>query len=75
MARFIAGAPVWFECEFAGEFPAGDHTVALLKVLALGADPELKPLVFHGSSFRQLLLPAHDLPSDTNSAAPKGSNS
>jgi flavin reductase (DIM6/NTAB) family NADH-FMN oxidoreductase RutF len=60
-ARFIAGAPVWLECAINGEFPAGDHTVALLEVRALGADPGLNPLVFHGSSFRQLLLPGRDL--------------
>jgi flavin reductase (DIM6/NTAB) family NADH-FMN oxidoreductase RutF len=59
-ARFIAGAPVWFECTLYGEFPAGDHTVALLEVHALGADPDLQPLVFHGSAFRQLLLPERD---------------
>jgi hypothetical protein len=47
-----------------GEFPAGDHTVALLEVRALGADPGLYPLVFHGSSFRQLLLPERDLTPD-----------
>jgi flavin reductase (DIM6/NTAB) family NADH-FMN oxidoreductase RutF len=57
-ALFIAGAPVWFECTVAGEFPAGDHVVALLEVHGLGADPGLNPLVFHGSSFRQLLLPS-----------------
>ncbi|GAB3535161.1 flavin reductase family protein [Arthrobacter tecti] len=60
-AQFIAGAPVWFETTFTGEFPAGDHTVALLEVRALGADPGLNPLVFHASAFRQLLLPARDL--------------
>jgi flavin reductase (DIM6/NTAB) family NADH-FMN oxidoreductase RutF len=58
-ARFIAGAPVWFECEIYGEHPAGDHAVVLLKVVGLGADPELRPLVFHGSTFRQLLRPRH----------------
>jgi flavin reductase (DIM6/NTAB) family NADH-FMN oxidoreductase RutF len=57
-ALFISGAPVWFECTLAGEFPAGDHVVALLEVHGLGADPGLNPLVFHGSSFRQLLLPS-----------------
>jgi flavin reductase (DIM6/NTAB) family NADH-FMN oxidoreductase RutF len=56
-ARFIAGAPVWFECTLHGEFPAGDHTVALLQVCGLGADPDVAPLVFHGSLFRRLLLP------------------
>jgi flavin reductase (DIM6/NTAB) family NADH-FMN oxidoreductase RutF len=65
-ALFIAGAPVWFECTATGEFPAGDHVVALLQVHGLGADPGLNPLVFHGSSFRQLLLPnaAVDPPPD-----------
>jgi flavin reductase (DIM6/NTAB) family NADH-FMN oxidoreductase RutF len=57
-ARFIAGAPVWFECEIYGEHPAGDHAVVLLEVVGLGADPALRPLVFHGSTFRQLVKPA-----------------
>lgn len=70
-ARFIAGAPVWFECGFAGEFPAGDHTVALLEVHALGADRERRPLVFHGSAFRQLLLPSNDPPTAPSSPASK----
>lgn len=56
-ARFIAGAPVWFECDVHAEYPAGDHAVVLLRVLGLGADPELRPLVFHGSAFRQLVQP------------------
>lgn len=59
-ARFIAGAPVWFECTFAEEHPAGDHTIVLLEVHRGGADPTLKPLVFYGSAFRRLLLPPHD---------------
>lgn len=59
-ARFIAGAPVWFECTVYSELPAGDHTVALLEVHALGADPGVEPLVFHGSAFRQLLLPERE---------------
>jgi flavin reductase (DIM6/NTAB) family NADH-FMN oxidoreductase RutF len=61
-ARFIAGSPVWLECTLHSEFPAGDHTVALLEVRGLGADPGLPPLVFHGSTFRRLLLPACDPP-------------
>lgn len=60
-ALFIAGAPVWFETTFADEFPAGDHTVALLQVRGLGADPDLSPLVFHGHAFRQLTLPEREL--------------
>ncbi len=63
-ARFIAGAPVWFECVLYDEFPAGDHTVALLEVQGLGADPDLQPLVFHRSSFRQLHLPDAQQPAE-----------
>jgi flavin reductase (DIM6/NTAB) family NADH-FMN oxidoreductase RutF len=54
-ARFVAGAVAWFECSLWNEVPAGDHTVALLEVHALGADPETEPLVFHSSAFRGLL--------------------
>ena len=61
-ALFIAGAPVWFECVIYDEFPAGDHTVALLQVRGLGADPDLHPLIFHGSSFRQLHEPGATKP-------------
>lgn len=60
-ARFIADAPVWFECLLAAEFPAGDHTIALLQAKGLGADLDARPLVTHGSAFRQLLLPRADL--------------
>lgn len=60
-ARFIAGAPVWFECAFADELPAGDHTIVLLEVHRGGADPALRPLVFYGSAFRQLLLPPQEI--------------
>ena len=52
-ARFIAGAPVWFECTLNGEFPAGDHTVVLLQVQALGADPGLA-----AAGLSRFLLPA-----------------
>lgn len=61
-ARFVAGAPVWLECSLYAEHPAGDHSIALLEVTALGADPGLAPLVFHGSSFRSLQLPEGDMP-------------
>ncbi|WP_051790871.1 flavin reductase family protein [Amycolatopsis jejuensis] len=66
-ALFVAGAPAWFECAVAGEFPAGDHTVALLEVLRCGADPRPDPLVFHGSSFRRL-RPAGDRPAPAEEA-------
>jgi flavin reductase (DIM6/NTAB) family NADH-FMN oxidoreductase RutF len=53
-ARFIQGAAGWFDCVLFDEVPAGDHTVALLKVVGVQADLRESPLVFHGSSFRRM---------------------
>ncbi|MCU1473028.1 flavin reductase family protein [Amnibacterium sp.] len=71
-ARFIAGAVAWFECSLWNEVPAGDHTVALLEVHALGADAETEPLVFHSSEFRGLLgvRPEVQSPSSSPSEEP-----
>jgi flavin reductase (DIM6/NTAB) family NADH-FMN oxidoreductase RutF len=60
-ARFIHGTPLWLECRLYAEHPAGDHTIALLEVTALGTLPELEPLVFHRSDFRSLQLTPDDL--------------
>ena len=51
---FLQGATAWLECSLYAEVPAGDHTVALLEIHGLRADPEAAPLVFHGSRFRRL---------------------
>jgi flavin reductase (DIM6/NTAB) family NADH-FMN oxidoreductase RutF len=56
-ARFVAGAAMWFDCTLFSEVPAGDHTVALLEIQALGADHDTEPLVFHASAFRGLYYP------------------
>lgn len=56
-ARFIAGAPVWFECSVYSTVDAGDHLLVLFEIIGLGADPELEPLVSHGPDFRTLLAP------------------
>ena len=53
-ARFIEGASTWFECTVHDEVDAGDHTVALLEVVALRTDEDLRPLVFHDSGFHCL---------------------
>ncbi|MFT4306387.1 MAG: flavin reductase family protein [Microbacterium sp.] len=60
-ARFVDGSPLWLECRLYAEHPAGDHTIALLEVTALGTLPELEPLVFHRSDFRTLQLAQDDL--------------
>jgi flavin reductase (DIM6/NTAB) family NADH-FMN oxidoreductase RutF len=54
---FVHGSAAWLECSLSGEFVAGDHTIALLQVHALHADPLTPPLIFHGSRFRRLAAP------------------
>jgi flavin reductase (DIM6/NTAB) family NADH-FMN oxidoreductase RutF len=51
---FVHGASAWFDCSLHQEFPAGDHALALLQLHALWSEPDISPLVFHGSRFRRL---------------------
>jgi flavin reductase (DIM6/NTAB) family NADH-FMN oxidoreductase RutF len=53
-AVFVHGAALWLECTRYDEFPAGDHEIVLLRIQRLRTYPEVSPLVFHGSKFRQL---------------------
>jgi flavin reductase (DIM6/NTAB) family NADH-FMN oxidoreductase RutF len=53
-AVLLHGAAAWLEAAVATEVPAGDHVVVLLRVVALAADPEVPPLLFHTSTFRQV---------------------
>ena len=52
-ALLVSGAAAWFDCSLCREIPAGDHDIVLLRVHDLGAT-EIMPLVFHGSTYRQL---------------------
>jgi flavin reductase (DIM6/NTAB) family NADH-FMN oxidoreductase RutF len=52
-AVLLCEASAWFDCSLEQEIPAGDHDIVLLLVHDLGAS-EVMPLVFHGSSYRQL---------------------
>lgn len=51
---FVHGASAWLDCRQHAEVPAGDHTIVLLEICALRADPDTPPLVFHGSRFHRL---------------------
>lgn len=51
---FVDGATLWLDCSIHAEVPAGDHDVVLLRVHGLRVDPDVAPLVFHGSRFRRL---------------------
>jgi flavin reductase (DIM6/NTAB) family NADH-FMN oxidoreductase RutF len=53
-AVFVHGSALWLECTRYDEFPAGDHEIVLLRIQRLRTYPEVSPLVFHGSKFRQL---------------------
>jgi len=51
---FVHGASAWFDCSLDQEFLAGDHAIALLRLHGLCSEPDISPLVFHGSRFRRL---------------------
>jgi flavin reductase (DIM6/NTAB) family NADH-FMN oxidoreductase RutF len=53
-AVFLEGASAWLECSLHQEVSVGDHLVVMLRVHALDSDPDMPPLVFHGSRYRQL---------------------
>lgn len=53
-AILLDGASAWFDCSIARAIRAGDHEIVLLNVHGLGTDPQLPPLVFHGSRYRRL---------------------
>ena len=56
-AVFIAGASVWLECSIHQRIAAGDHEIILLQIETLRAQPDVSPLVFHASRYRQLAAP------------------
>jgi flavin reductase (DIM6/NTAB) family NADH-FMN oxidoreductase RutF len=53
-AVFIDGASVWLECSIDQCIAAGDHEIALLRIETLKVEPDVSPLVFHASRFREL---------------------
>jgi flavin reductase (DIM6/NTAB) family NADH-FMN oxidoreductase RutF len=54
------GSPVidrsaaYFDCRLVAAQPAGDHIVFIGEVLALGANPEVQPLLFHHGRYRHV---------------------
>ena len=54
-AIFVEESALWLETSVYGEFPAGDHIVALLEVHNLADFTDIhEPLVFHKSQFRNI---------------------
>src|ERR1700753_1766698 len=57
-AVFVDGSALWLSATLWKEVSAGAHDIALLRLEAVWSDPDVSPLIFHGSSFRQLRSPA-----------------
>lgn len=53
-AVFVHGATLWLECAPYKRVDAGDHELVLLEIVALAMYPDVAPMVFHGSAFREL---------------------
>jgi flavin reductase (DIM6/NTAB) family NADH-FMN oxidoreductase RutF len=50
----LPGAVAWIDCELEAEYPAGDHTLVLGRVVELEAAPEATPLIFHRGGYGRL---------------------
>jgi flavin reductase (DIM6/NTAB) family NADH-FMN oxidoreductase RutF len=55
-AVLVNGSVLWLTCTLENELPAGDHDIALLRILRLQVFPNVAPLIFHGSLYRQLAV-------------------
>jgi flavin reductase (DIM6/NTAB) family NADH-FMN oxidoreductase RutF len=49
----IDGVVAYLDCRLAETHEAGDHLIFIGEVLALDFDPEIEPLLFHGSRYRR----------------------
>jgi flavin reductase (DIM6/NTAB) family NADH-FMN oxidoreductase RutF len=47
----LKGIVAWIDGELWAEYDGGDHTVAVARVLDLGAHPERRPLLFHRGAY------------------------
>jgi 3-hydroxy-9,10-secoandrosta-1,3,5(10)-triene-9,17-dione monooxygenase reductase component len=50
----VHGALAWIDCAPWAEFPAGDHTIVVGRVLDLAADPGRDPLLYFNRRYRGL---------------------
>jgi flavin reductase len=56
----VTGSPIlersaaYLDCWVTAQHEAGDHVIFIGEVVALGVDPALRPLVFHGGSYAAL---------------------
>jgi flavin reductase (DIM6/NTAB) family NADH-FMN oxidoreductase RutF len=56
----VTGSPIleraaaYLDCWLAAQHEAGDHVLFIGEVVALGVDPDVRPLVFHGGGYAAL---------------------
>jgi flavin reductase (DIM6/NTAB) family NADH-FMN oxidoreductase RutF len=56
----VTGAPIlersaaYLDCRVTNSHEAGDHLIFIGEVVALGVDPSLRPLLFHGGGYATL---------------------
>jgi flavin reductase (DIM6/NTAB) family NADH-FMN oxidoreductase RutF len=53
-AVFVHGATLWLECTPFKRVEAGDHEIVVLQIVSLAMYPDVAPMVFHRSNFREL---------------------
>jgi flavin reductase (DIM6/NTAB) family NADH-FMN oxidoreductase RutF len=53
-AVFVHGATLWLECAPFKRVQAGDHEIVVLQIVSLAMYPDVPPMVFHRSNFREL---------------------
>jgi len=53
-AIVLDGATLWTVCSIEREVPVGDHDIVVLRVHSVAPHPEVQPIVFHASRFREL---------------------
>lgn len=54
-AVFVHGSALWLDCEIHAQFAAGDHDIVVLQIGSLQPYPDVAPMVFHDSKYRQLV--------------------
>lgn len=50
----LAGALAWVDCETVDEVSGGDHVIVVGRVLAMGSQRDLRPLLFYRGEFGSL---------------------